>query len=296
MIRDTITVLPTRADIHDYVASLWSDSPISQSYRQGGLVYRVVDRFAQLPRIFFDASDRHAEWTHFSAWWGAILRCDYANPVIRDLRYLHEIYHAATMPHVAGLNTRAMALRNFQNEREASTLTEIAIYLELPELRPLAFNHPIFADRMVFPGGDLNAPDPVLLERWRSERGRVFQELMYRRAQPILAEPGEFDDTDPQIVWLRRYAEQGDAWVKVWDGHHGQVDEAMLRLREASRLDGRQAAAQRHLDWLLSPAIGDGAIPFAAQARAFRTTYDDLLAAYDQAMARRNQVAVAHTG
>ena len=295
MIPETITLLCERGEIHDYVAGLWSDGPIGQNYRQRGLVWRVVDRFAQMPRIFYDASDRTVEWTHFSAWWGAILRCNYDNPVIRDLRYLHEIYHAATMPHVANLNTAAMAIRNFQNEREASTFTEIAIYLELPELRALSFPHPIFADRILYPAGDLARPDPVLVERWQQDRGRLFQELLFQRLQPILAGPGEFDEGDPQIVWLRRYAEQGNAWVKVWDKYHQQVDQAMLRLREACRGEDRRMAGQRHLDWLLSAEVGDGRIPFTEQARTFRTTFDELLAAYDQAMTSRNQVAIAHS-
>lgn len=293
---ESLTLLSERAEIHDYVLGLWSDGPIGRSHRDGGLVHRIVDRFAQLPRIFFDPSDVEIEWTHFSAWWGAILRCSYDNPVIRDLRYLHEIYHAATMPHIAGLNTTAMAMRNFQNEREASTFTEIAIYLELPELRQIAFPHPIFADRIVFPDGDLTRPDPVLQKRWQTERGRLFQELLYQRSRPILAAEHEIDADDPQIVWLRRYAEQGEAWVKVWDQHHQAVDRAMLELRDRCLNEGRNVAAQRHLDWLLSPQIGDGAIPFATQAREFRTTYDRLLAAYDAAMSNRNQRAIAHTG
>lgn len=295
MIPATLTLLTDPAEIHDYVQALWSDSPIARSHREGGLVHRIVDRFAQLPRIFYDASDRTIEWTHFSAWWGAILRCNYDNPVIRDLRYLHEIYHAATMPYVAGLNTQTMALRNFQNERETSTFTEIAIYLELPELRQLSFPHPIFADRIVFPGGDLTQPDPVLIERWNSQRGRLFQELLFQRLQPILASPGEFDESDPQIVWLRRYAEQGEAWVRVWDKHHRKVDQAMLDLRAGCRSKGRRSAGQRHVDWLLSADVGDGEIPFAEQARDFRRTFDELLAAYDQAMTSRNQKAIAHS-
>jgi hypothetical protein len=296
MIVDTITLLSERDEIHDYVASLWSDGPIARSHREAGLVHRIVDRFAQLPRLFYDASDLTIEWTHFSTWWGAILRGDYDNPVIRDLRYLHEIYHAATIPYVANLSTAAMAVRNFQNEREASTFTEIAIYLELPDLRPLSFPHPIFADRIVFPGGDLSRPDPVLVERWQTERDRLFKELMYQRLQPIMADPSEIDIGDPQIVWLRRYAEQADAWVEVWKDHHRLVDEAMLRLRANCAAEGRKSAAQRHLDWLLSAEIGDGAIPFVEQARNFRVVHDRLLALYDAAMTSRNQKAIAHSG
>jgi hypothetical protein len=295
MRHDSIQLLNSPADIHAYVDALWSDGPIRRSHRTGGLVHRLVDRFAAVPRLFFAASDQHHEWTHFSPWWGAILLCDYDNPTIRDLRYLHEIYHAATIPHIAGLRQGAMAARSFANEREASTFTEIAIYLELPELRPLSFPHPIFADRFLFPDGDLGRPDAVLLDRWRGDRRQVFGELMFRRLDVVLARPEEIDPTDPQLVWLRRYAEQGDAWADVWRDRHGEVDAAMIRLRDETRGGDRQGAAQRWRDWLLSDAVtGGGDIPFGAEARRFRTTFDDLLASYDAAMASRDLTAIRH--
>lgn len=295
MRRDSLDLLVTREDIHAYVDALWSDGPIRRSHRDGGLVYRLVERFAAVPRLFFTASDEHNEWTHFSPWWGAILLCDYDNPTIRDLRYLHEIYHAATFPHIAGLRQGAMAARAFANEREASTFTEIAIYLELPDLRPLSFPHPIFADRFLFSDGDLSRPDPVLRDRWRTDRRQVFQELMFRRLDVVLARPDEIDPRDPQLVWLRRYAEQGDAWAEVWRDRHGQVDAAMIALREGCRKGDRADAAARHLDWLLSDVVtGGGDVPFGAEARAFRTTFDALLASYDAAMTARDLTAVRH--
>ena len=292
---DTLTLLVERDAIHAFVDGLWSDGPFRRSHREGGLIHRVVERFAQVPRLFYEPSDTHIEWTHFSAWWGAILLCDYDNPVIRDLRYLHEMYHAATIPHVAGLNTATMAQRSFLNEREASTFTEIAVYLEFPELRALSFDHPIFADRVVFPTGDLTRPDPVLVERWHTERSKVFQELLYVRLQAVLAAPGEFDPDDPQIVWLRRYADQGAAWAQVWDQRHREVDAAMVELRAACRRDGREAAARRWLTWLTSPEVATDGVPFRREAERFRATFDALLAAYDSAMQAVDQVAVRHS-
>ena len=296
MRRESLHLLVESDEIHGFVDSLWSDGPIRRSHREGGLVHRLVDRFARVPRLFYEASDQYHEWTHFSPWWGAILLCDYDNPAIRDLRYLHEIYHAATIPHVEGLNQAAMAQRSFQNEREASTFTEIAIYLEFPELRLTSFPHPIFADRLIFPTGDLTKPDPVLVDRWRSERSQVFQELMYKRLQVVLAAPDEIDRKDPQLVWLRRYAEQGAAWSHVWAERHGQVDSAMIRLRDTSRAGNRRDAAKRHLDWLLSADIADGSdVPFRREAMRFRTTFDDLLRSYDEAMEQADYAAIRHS-
>jgi hypothetical protein len=294
MRRDSLNVLVDREEIHAFVDGLWSDGPIRRSHRAGGFVHRLVDRFADVPRLFYEPSDQYAEWTHFSPWWGAILLCDYANPTIRDLRYLHEIYHAATIPHVAGLNQATMAERCFQNEREASTLTEIAIYLEFPELRSASFPHPIFADRLIFPAGDLARPDPILVERWRSDRRHVFQELMYARLQVVLARPEEIDRSDPQLIWLRRYAEQGSAWREVWGDRHALVDAAMIRLRETAR-DDRREAAERHVEWLFSPELTEGGdVPFKHEATRFRRKFDELLENYDAAMQRADYAAVRH--
>ena len=60
----SIVPLAERADIHDYVMSLWSDGPIKRSHQQGGLVSRVIDRFARMPRFFYAPSEQTIEWTH----------------------------------------------------------------------------------------------------------------------------------------------------------------------------------------------------------------------------------------
>jgi len=289
----SVRILAEPAEIHDYVLSLWSDGPIRRSHAAGGSVARLIDRFARTPRFFYEASEPGIEWTHFSTWWGAILTADYENPAVRDLRYLHEISHGASMPYVAQCNIPTFEAKMFRNEREASTYTEMAVYLEFPELRPQTFDHPIFMDRFLFPDGDFERPDPHWLGRWQSEPDLVFQELMYERARVIWAKEEEIDRDDPQIVWLRRYGEQGAAWVRVWAARYQMVEDAMIRLREESRAGRRAEAAQRHLDWLLSPAVAGGSdVPFRDEAAAFKASFDTLIEAYDRAMARADQVPV----
>lgn len=294
---DSIELLVEPADIHDFVMGLWSDGPIRRSHASGGSVKRLIDRFARLPRYFFRASDRGLEWTHFSTWWGGILLCDYDSPAIRDLRYLHEIHHAANLAYIPNGNVPTFEAKAFRNEREASTATEMAVYLEFPELRPLTFDHPIFMDRFLFPEGDFSRPDPRLLERWRSERDIVFQELMYERTRAILADEADVDPDDPQIVWLRRYGEQGANWVKVWSRRFQRVEDAMIRLREDGARLGRGDAARRHLDWLLSPEIAEGTeIPFRSEAAEFRASFDALIEVYDEAMVQARQIPVKGKG
>lgn len=292
----SIDLLAEPGDIHDYVLGLWSDGPIRRSHESGGTVARLVDRFARVPRFFYRASDQPIEWTHFSTWWGGILLCDYDNACIRDLRYLHEIHHAATMPYVRDLNLATFEAINFRNEREASTFTEMAVYLELPDLRPLTFDHPLFVDRFLFPDGDLTRPEAALLARWQSEPDLVFQELLYERMRVITADEAEIDPGDPQVVWLRRYGEQGANWIRVWSERFRLVQHGMIALRERAAAD-RGEAARRHLDWLLSSEIADGTdIPFHREAVAFRQSFDGLIRIYDQAMAKADQVAVRGKG
>lgn len=290
---DSLVPLATRGEIHDYVLSLWSDGPIRRSHEGGGLVARVVERFARLPRFFYRASEQRVEWTHFSPWWGGVMLVDYDNPAIRDLRYLHEIYHSATMPYLAGCNLPTLEAITFRNEREASTFTEMAIYCELPELRELVFDHPIFADRFLFPEGRARLSDEWR-QRWRDDRWRAFQQLLTERTRVVLAELDEIDPADPQIVWLRRYGEQGAHWLRIWAERHDQVQGMMLRLERAT---DRRDALGRHLDQLRSPAITGGSnIPFRAEAQAFRDRFDELIATYDAAMRERSQVAVRGRG
>jgi hypothetical protein len=289
----TVDLLIEPADIHAYVFGLWSDGPIRRSHETGGAVHRIVERFARVPRFFYQASEQHIEWTHFSTWWGGILLVDYDKAAIRDLRYLHEMYHASTMPYIRQGNVPTFEAKNLRNEREASTFTEMAIYLELPDLRPLTFDHPIFADRFIYPEGDFTRGDPVLVERWKAEPELVFQELMYERARVIWAEGDAVDLDDPQVVWLRRYGEQGANWIRVWSERFQLVEDAMLDLYEASRRGERKDAARRHLDWLLAPAIaGDSTVPFRAEALAFRDSFDRLIEEYDRAMELARQVPV----
>lgn len=289
----SIRLLVSADDIHQYVLGLWTDGPIKQSHASGGLVHGIIEKFARLPRFFYEPSDQSIEWTHFSTWWGGILLCDYDNRAIRDLRYLHEIYHAATMPYVRHCDFQTLEAKNFANEREASTFTEMAIYLEFPELRQRAFAHPLFVDRFLFPHGNLDNPDARLLQRWKTELDLVLQELMYERARAVALPDTEVDMTDPQILWLRRYKEQGNNWLNIWRARFQLVEQAMIDLRENCATHGRQIAAEKHMEWLLSDNITNGTtVPFWQEATAFRAAFDTLIQAYDAAMTRSNQTAV----
>lgn len=273
-----IVKLVAPEEVHDYVMNLWSDGLIKQSHQDGGIVYEVIDQFAQMPRIFFDASDSKLEWTHFSTWWGAIVHAEYDNPVIRDLRYLHEIYHGATFPYKAGLTIEEMRERNFQNEREASVFTEIAIYLALEGLREQSFPHAIFADSLI--------EMPSWKALWANDRHFTMKCLIEHRARIV---DDLTDTSDPQLIWLQRYREQEQRWVDIWRNRYNEVDVAMIKLRDNK---DKQNSLDHHLEWLDSVSTND--IPFYEEAVSFRSAYDELLIEYNDAMEKVGSLPVAY--
>ena len=119
---------------------------------------------------------------------------------------------------------------------------------------------------------------------------------MYERAKVIWAEGEQVDLDDPQVVWLRRYGEQGANWVRVWSTRFQLVEDSMLDLYEASRRGERADAARRHFDWLLSPPIaGNSTVPFREEAVEFRDSFDRLIEEYDRAMEQAKQIPVKGT-
>ena len=56
------------------------------------------------------------------------------------------------------------------NEHEASTLSEMTIYCEFPQLRKHSFQHEIFVDRFLFHDCDHSRVDVRMIQRWRGAR------------------------------------------------------------------------------------------------------------------------------
>ena len=238
-------------------------------------------------------SDPDIEWTHFAPWWRGVFFCKYDNPEVQNLRYLHEIKHAATMPY-----TRDMTLSTFrnkirENEHEASTYSEQLIYLDFPELRPLTFPHPIFVDRYLFPEGDYTRPNAELMERWQREPDIVAKELQLIRANILTDRAEKVDMDDPQIAWLRRYPTQGKEWIKIWTPRYQAVEDSVVTLRENRDRHGSRAAINAHIEFLMSESITNGTdIPFYEEAKAFRQSYDRLIVEYDEKMKKQGLEAV----
>jgi hypothetical protein len=320
-----IIVLPNAQDCCHYIReNLIQTEMLRQSFDEGGLVAQIVKRFSRRPRFFYEPSPEFAEVIdskgvvhrefieapHFSPWWGGVQLRTYDNALVQDLYYLHEICHAATMPNGPDIShacTDPITFKNKirDNEHEASTLSEMTIYCEFPQLRAMSFQHEIFVDRFLFPTSDRAQVNAKMIQRWREEPEIVEKELMYARAA-ILTAP-EPDESDLAAFWLKRFYSQGKAWTSIWTnpkaeyadipkgGRFREVELAMVRFRDECHTLGRSAALQRHLDWLKSEEVAHGTgIPFYPEAKAFCESYLRHKILYFQSLSRHGQTTEVH--
>jgi hypothetical protein len=250
------------SDIHHYLEGLWRTDAFRESHRHGGFINDLVERFAWLPRFFAEETNDYLERAHFSTWWNVImLRDDYTNPVIHDLYYLHEIAHAATIPYIAGIGQAAFNEKMQRNELEASVLSEIQIYFEMPGLRENSFSNEIYADRFL--------RDPAMMLLWTRNREIAIETFRAKRKDVMVSKSVE--DMDLTEQWIRRFAEQNAIFFLTWSRRYKEVEAQMAKLQTMDR----RLACDNHLEWLQREMDRDpiDAIPFRQEAELFTPFY-----------------------
>jgi len=275
----TAKILIARHEIHDYVLKLWKTELFrnlhyygicSRPDRQHNFVSSIVERFADMPRFFFDMTDKVNEHAHFSTWWGGIPHREYDNPYIHDLYLIHEMAHAGEMVYLEGMNFDNFLRKMTDNELHASVVSEIQVYLEIPKLRKLSFKHPIYADRFL--------EDERFMRRYRIDKERAFEEMKVRRRNTMM----DTNATDTADKWIHRFYNQNAAWGAVWAHNYNKVEAAMARLREHSYIN-REAAMKAFMVWLAQNTT-HYEVPFYREAQAFAGVYWANRGHYDDAM------------
>jgi hypothetical protein len=273
-----IQCIADKAEIHTFVMRLWKTDMFRESHRAGGFIFRAVERFAWLPRVFAEMSNDHLERAHFSSWWGVtMLREDYTNPVIHDLYLLHEFYHAAHMPYIPNIGKAAFDDKMQRNELEASVLSEIAVYFEMPGLREVSFDHDIYADRF------LN--DPVMNVLWKTNKDVAVETIRSMRRDVMVSKPEHLMDLTES--WIRRFAEQNAIYSITWSDRYLEVERRMADLQTQAAAD-RNDALKYHVDWIIREAERDPLdnVPFRQEAELFATFYWANKEKYSVAMAK----------
>ncbi len=261
-----VEMIISRSDVHDYVMNLWKTDLFRDSHRNGEFIHAIVDQFGLLPRLFCETTNDHLERAHFSTWWGAMMhREGYDNPVIADLYWLHEFHHAGNMPYVAGIGKAAFDEKMQRSELEASVLSEIQVYFEMPGSRQASFGHPIYADRY------LNDANMHLL--WRSNKPVALETLRVARRDVMASKPEHLMDLTE--IWIRRFAEQNAAYSIVWSDRYGEVERHMAEFQLAAFRNSRRDAIFFHRDWLEAEANNDTKdhIPFRLEAELSTAFY-----------------------
>jgi len=273
-----VRAIASKDAIHEFVLSQWKTDMFRDSHQSGGFIWRAVERFAWLPRIFAEMSNDHLERAHFSTWWGVImLRDDYTNPVIHDLYLLHEFYHSAHMPYVPNIGKAAFDDKMQRNELEASSMSEITIYFEMPELRANSFPHPIYADRFL--------DDVDMKALWATNKDVAVETIRSIRRDVMVSKPEHLMDITEQ--WIRRFAEQNAIYSITWSDRYVEVENHMSNFQMATAVS-REEALAHHLNWITTEAAKDPVdnVPFRQEAELFATFYWANKEKYAKAMAK----------
>lgn len=267
-----------KADIVDFIGSLWKTDLFQKAHKTPGSYVRgVVDEYSYLPRLFAESSNDQLERAHFSTWWGVLmLRDDYTNPYIHDLYLLHEMYHAGKMPYIPGISREAFAEKMQRNELEASVMSEIQVYFEMPELRALSFPHPIYADKF------LN--DPAMVGLWKQNRSVARETIRTIRRDIMTAKPVHLMDLSE--TWVRKFTDQNTIWALIWTARFNEVECRMAALQERAAYD-RVGALAEHQSWLVRECERDPIdhVPFREEAEHFEPFVAANKRAYAKAMA-----------
>lgn len=273
-------------DIIDFIGSLWKTELFQKAHADpNSYVSGVVNEYAYLPRMFAESSNEQLERAHFSTWWGVLmLRDDYDNPYIHDLYLLHEMYHAGKMPYIPGIGREAFAEKMQRNELEASVMSEVQVYFEMPELRALSFSYPIYADQF------LNNDRMVNL--WKSNRSVARETIRTIRRDIMTSKPEHLLSLTE--VWVRKFVDQNTIWALIWTSRYNEIEYRMSMLQERSSYD-RAGALQEHLDWLTRECARDVVdnVPFREEAELFEPFVAANKREYAKAMAFAEQEAAA---
>ena len=260
-----LVALTDPEDIHRHVHGLWRCEPIRNSHVGRGFIHDIVEQFASLPRLFCDTTNDRLERAHFCSWWGVSMNRTYDNPAIEDLYRLHEMFHSAFMPYFPGIGFDAFHRKMEDNELKASVCSEIRVYFELPELRELAFEHAIYADRFL--------SDASMQTLWQKNKPVAIETLQEARRDVMFSKPEH--EMDLPERWIRRFALQNRQWSTCWYDRYLEIEQHMYDFQIRALQGDRAGAIADHVGWIEAQAgqDTDDHIPYRQEAALFANIY-----------------------
>lgn len=212
-ISDKLYKLESINEREEFFDNIWS-SPVFKSKKAQFFLTNIKNNFIKFPRYYYQMQDQELERAAFTSWYNVLSLKDYKNPYIKDLYYLHELSHIATMPYNPQLNFLEWSLKMRENEVMASMLTEVFIYFEFPELRKHTMNHEIWVDRY------LREPFINMNNTMR------FMTLMTERHNAYL---NPKDIVEQELHFFKKFSH---LFYKVWKNDFKKIEEAVSHLKK----------------------------------------------------------------
>lgn len=235
-----ITFVPsTPEESLKYLQGKWTPD-----FAEHPFVKDLTARVARRMPLFCKMDNESLERSNFTTWLGVIAERDYPNPYIGDLYLLHELYHLDTLQYDSSRSWSQFQWEMLSNEFEASLLTEMQIYLEMPTLRPKTFAHEIYVDRYLL----INP-------------SKEFWEFTLRELRmKAMRSPHPFDFLEQQIA---AYGELNREWCRIWAKSWKGVDQHMEQLNKDLHIP---RIMFQHADWINQNSTGADNVPWELEA------------------------------
>jgi hypothetical protein len=111
--------------------------------------------------------------------------------------------HAGSMVYMPYMTFENFLRKMTDNELHASVVSEVQVYLEIPELRKLSFPHAIYADKFLNDAG--------FVRRYKQDPRMGFEELKVMRRDTMMNPV----PTSVSDFWIHRFYTQNAAWGSV---------------------------------------------------------------------------------
>lgn len=199
----------------DFIYNNWkTDFFKNLQKKKGSVVDLMITRLKEKGLFVFDYSN-DLEYKHMFLWFYHIGHRQYDNPYIHDLFFFHEFYHLISFPEKKFDNFEEWKSAMWQNELEASLMSEVFIYYFEPELRQHTFKQRIWCDDVIemFGYEQVNVTDDILMFKGHNE---VFKKITDRREQLRAGLESTIQTED----WIRNFNNKDDWFVSWKDVFH----------------------------------------------------------------------------
>ena len=193
---------------------------------------------------------------HFAQMWGQIFERHYDNVALRDLYWLHELAHWASMTMEPSKDHTSWTLKWDTNELMSSFISEVLIHGESPDWDSAALGSPAWARQFT----SISCQNPLIPSTWSKGATLAWERRVSVRA-------GETKPTGQTEIWLSSFAAENARWANIWSKNWSRID-AGLNAYRLAQIAGDEMAMRDTLD-AAGRVTQWPAVPYLEEAVAF---------------------------